>query len=523
MKRLGVKNSIPTDRYSFELQECDARSESELFFRGKKFGEVVSIDLIACTVEIKKTQATAELHPTAVYVWEFPYKVDQQANALFRVAESVAARGIDGPGPFRAARDLLMRKPPRLSKKETLDQRATETAEAAASRIVLALDDSTFAIQGPPGSGKTFTGARMICDLIKRGKKVGVTAQSHKVIRKLLDSIIEADPTAKCMHLEKDGEPSFGVSIAKTNKEALQALDSAKANVLGATSFFWSREESREIVDVLFVDEAGQMSLADTVAVSQSSTGLVLLGDPQQLDRPMKGCHPDGAEKSALGHLLGDKKTISKELGFFLPKSWRLHPKICDFTSEVFYESKLSSQPIALSRFLTGHPWLTTAGLWLLPVAHETNRNSSPEEVDVIERIVASLLQPQVKWFYSAGNEAPLKREEDILIVAPYNAQVADLSAKLPGIKIGTVDKFQGQQAAVVIYSLTTSSPEDAPRGMEFLYSLNRFNVATSRAKCNVIVVASPKLLQPSCRTPRQMQLANALCRYAEQATIHHL
>ena len=518
VKRL-IQKSIPTDLYSFEIQECDARSESDLYYKGEKFGTVVSIDLKACTVEIKKTQATAKLHPTAVYAWDFPYKVDQQADALFRLAESVAASGIDGTGPFRSARDLLMRKPPQLLKKERLDQKTTETAEAAASRIVLALENSTFAIQGPPGSGKTFTGARMIRDLVKRGKKVGVTAQSHKVIRKLLDSAIEADPSVRCMHLEKDGEPSTGVVIAKTNKEALQALRSSKADVLGATSWLWSRDEAREVVDVLFVDEAGQMSLADTVAVSQASKNLVLLGDPQQLDRPMKGSHPDGAEKSALGHLLGERKTIAGDVGFFLPQSWRLHPKICAFTSEVFYEDKLSSQPIALSRVLTGHPWLNAPGLWLVLINHDGNRNSSPEEVDAIEKIVASLLQPKVKWFYGIGNERPLKRDQDILIVAPYNAQVADLSARLPGIRVGTVDKFQGQEAPVVIYSLTTSSPEDAPRGMEFLYSLNRLNVATSRAMSNVILVGSPKLMEPDCRTPRQMQLANALCRYAELAT----
>jgi len=518
VKRL-VQKSIPTDLYSFEMQECDARSESDVYYKGEKLGTVVSIDLIAGTVEIKKTQASAGVHPTAVYAWDFPYPVDQQADALFRVAESVAASGIDGPGPFRPARELLMRKAPRLSKKETLDQRATETAEAAASRIVLALDDSTFAIQGPPGSGKTFTGARMICDLVKRGEKVGVTAQSHKVIRKLLDSVIEADPSLRCAHLEKQGQPSTGVVIAKTNQEALQALRSSKVDVLGATPWLWSREEAREIVDVLFVDEAGQMSLADTIAVSQASKNLVLLGDPQQLDRPMKGCHPDGAEKSALGHLLGERKTMAQNVGFFLPQSWRLHPKICAFTSELFYEGKLSSQPIALSRVLTGHPWLDAPGLWLLLVNHDGNRNSSPEEAAEIEKIVGSLLQPQVK-FRSAGNLRDLDRTRDILIVAPYNAQVADLSARLPGVRIGTVDKFQGQQAPVVIYSLTTSSPEDAPRGMEFLYSLNRLNVATSRAMSNVIVVASPKLLQPDCRTPRQMQLANALCRYAELATV---
>jgi uncharacterized protein len=212
-------------------------------------------------------------------------------------------------------------------------------------------------------------------------------------------------------------------------------------------------------------------------------------------------------------------KTISPEVGLLLPETWRLHPKICEFTSEMFYEGRLASRPILAKRVLTGHAWLKGAGLWFVPVLHEGNQNSSPEEVEAIAKIVESLLRPGVEWFRSEGNSRAL-RDEDILIVAPYNAQVADLSARLPGLRVGTVDKFQGQEAPVVIYSLTTSSPEDAPRGMEFLYSLNRFNVATSRAMSAVIVVGSPKLFEPECRSPRQMQLANALCRYLEMATI---
>jgi uncharacterized protein len=166
---------------------------------------------------------------------------------------------------------------------------------------------------------------------------------------------------------------------------------------------------------------------------------------------------------------------------------------------------------------LDGHPWLSGEGLWFVPVTHEGNRNSSAEEVEAVARIVESLLQTGVIWFYGIGNSRSVKLE-DVLIVAPYNAQVSDLSARLPGARIGTVDKFQGQEAPIVIYSLTTSSPEDAPRGMEFLYSLNRLNVATSRAMSNVILVGSPKLLEPECKSPRQMQLANALCRYLELA-----
>ena len=195
-----------------------------------------------------------------------------------------------------------------------------------------------------------------------------------------------------------------------------------------------------------------------------------------------------------------------------------MHPKVCAYTSEMFYESKLASRAVTVPRILQGHPWLDKPGLYFVPVSHDGNRNSSAEEVEVIAKIVDSLTKPGVVWFRSAGNSRPVEWK-DILIVAPYNAQVADIMTRIPGAEAGTVDKFQGQEAAVVIYSLTTSSPEDAPRGMEFLYSLNRLNVATSRAMSNVIVVGSPKLMEPECKSPRQMQLANALCRYLEMAT----
>ena len=525
-KRVDAGKQVPTDLYSFDPQKTNVRVGKDLYFGDvdQKIGEVVAIDHINGTVEIKKTKKTAEVHPPTVFMWDRPLDTKEQAGSLYRIGEWVAANGIDASGRHRAGRDLLLRKPPQLLNRETLQPRASEKPEDTASRIVLALADSVFAIQGPPGSGKTYTGARMICELVKRGKKIGVTALSHKVIRNLLDMVVKAaqqrDVTAvRCMHRENEGEESDGVAVAEKNEEALEALRSSKANVVGGTSWLWSPEAAFEAVDVLFIDEAGQMSLADVLAVSQSANKLVLLGDPQQLDRPLQGSHPDGAEKSALEHLLNDRKTISEDMGFLLPESWRLHPDICKFTSSVFYEDKLSSHSVTHSRVLEGHPWLTGAGLWFVPVEHEGNRNSSAEEVEVVARIVDGLLMPGVKWFRSLGNSRQLK-EEDILIVAPYNAQVADLSLCLPKMRIGTVDKFQGQEAPIVIYSLTTSSPEDAPRGMEFLYSLNRLNVATSRAMSNVILVGSQRLFEPDCRTPRQMQLANAFCRFTEMARL---
>ncbi len=449
------------------------------------------------------------------------------ADALLRLGEWVAANGIDALGPLRAVRDLLLRKIPRLAKGEALTLIALEEPVVTACRIATALDHSVFAIQGPPGAGKTFTGARMICKLVSQGKKVGITALSHKVIRKLLEEVVSAASEdkirgVKCIQRlkeEDDLEEIEQINIARDNELPLASLQSGAANVVSGTSWLWTRPEYFESVDALFIDEAGQMALADVVALGQAGKNIFLIGDPQQLERPVKGSHPDGAEKSALEHLIGDHKTIPEGLGMLLPETWRMHPKICEFTSELFYEGRLRSREALKNRVLADHPWLKGAGLWFVPVNHQGNRNSAAEEVDVIAKIVSGLTTGKVRWFRGV-DRSKMVELNDILIVAPYNAQVSDLLVALPkGARVGTVDKFQGQEAAVVIYSLTTSSPEDAPRGMEFLYSLNRFNVATSRAMSSVIVVGSPRLFEPECRSPRQIQLANALCRYREMAT----
>jgi predicted RecB family nuclease len=530
MKRISAERGIPIDRYAFEKQETEVRAGKELYRENQKFGEVVAVDVLKRTIDIKKTRKAAETHPPALYVWDRPMNVNNHADSLLELGEWVRdnrlSTGIDAPGQFRSARDLLLRKPPRLLRGETLAGKLGEEPKDTASRIACALDESVFAIQGPPGAGKTYTGARMICELVKRGKKIGITALSHKVIRKLLDEVVDAAEEEKpqglrCLQRIKDEDPcdDGDVAITTDNDAPLSALISGAANVVGGTSWLWTRPEYSDAVDVLFIDEAGQMALADVVAVSRAAKNVVLIGDPQQLDRPLKGSHPPGAESSALQHLLGDHQTIPDSMGLLLPETWRLHPSICTFTSDLFYEGRLNARVFNRNREISGHPWFNGAGLWFVPVDHQANRNSSAEEIEVIARIVESLLRPEVKWSYGKGNERRLTAE-DILIVAPFNAQVADLTARMPGVPIGTVDKFQGQEAPVVIYSLTTSSPEDAPRGMEFLYSLNRLNVATSRAMSNVILVGSPRLFEPECRNPRQMKLANALCRYLELANV---
>jgi predicted RecB family nuclease len=523
VERLEMKRQIPTDRYAFEKQETEIRAEAELYHGGDKFGSVVAIDAVNRTIDIKKTKKTADLHPTAVYAWEPPVNTDKHANALLRIGQWVRDNGVDAAGPYRAARDLLLRKAPRL-KAGDVRAKLGEGALDTARRMAANLDESVFAIQGPPGSGKTYSGARMICTLVQQGKKIGITALSHKVIRKMLEEVVKAADEDKiagvrCMQRSDEEEATPEIAIAEDNDEAIEALRSGRANVVGGTSWLWTEPDAFEAFDVLFIDEAGQMALADVVAVSQAAKNLVLIGDPQQLERPLKGSHPPGAEKSAMEHLLGEHKTIPDGMGLLLPKTHRMHPNICAFTSELFYEGRLSTENFAQFQLIEGHPWLNGAGLWFVPVAHQGNRNSSAEEVKVVANIVESLRQPGVLWFRSTGNSRPIALK-DILVVAPYNAQVFDLLTRLPdGVPVGTVDKFQGQEAPVVIYSLTTSSPEDAPRGMEFLYSLNRLNVATSRGMSAVIVVGNPRLFEPDCRNPRQMQLANAFCRFAEMAT----
>jgi uncharacterized protein len=206
-------------------------------------------------------------------------------------------------------------------------------------------------------------------------------------------------------------------------------------------------------------------------------------------------------------------------LGLFLERTWRLHPDICDFTSEAFYEGRLRPEPHLRFQSLDGPPDLAGTGVRFMPVEHEGNVDESPEEAVVVAELIDSLLSRSVTWTDASGRTRRLELA-DILVVAPYNAQVAAIARLVPEARVGTVDKFQGQEAAISIYSMTTSSPDEAPRGMEFLYSLNRLNVATSRARGQAIVVGSPDLVRVRCKTPRQMRLANALCRFVELARI---
>ena len=528
VERVSAKRPV-IDRYRFPAQETSIRAGDKLRIpdaEGSSIGEVEAIDLHARTIDIRKSQKAWDLDPPSVFRHHM-VGTEAMFESLLRLGEWVAAHGIDADGENRAARDLLLRRPPRIRGGDGRElAQPGEDSLAAARRLVLALDHGTLAVQGPPGSGKTYTGARMICDLVAAGKKVGVCAHSHKVIENLLLATVRAAQEERVpVHVmrkpkEGSGESHPRIRDAKDNAEARTALHTGQADVLGGTPWLWARAEFFDAVDVLFVDEAGQLSLANVLAIAQSAKALVLLGDSQQLEQPIQGFHPPGTDVSALEHVLRGAATIPPDRGLFLAETWRLPPPICAFTSEMFYEGRLESRPGVEVQALLGATPFAGAGLWFVPVAHEGNQNACREEVDAVAALLETITGGSVTWRDRDGDVHPLGLA-DVLVIAPYNAQVADLRARLPAeARIDTVDRFQGQEAPVVIYSMTTSSAEDAPRGMEFFYRPNRFNVATSRAQCACIVVGSPRAFAPECRTPHQIRLANAFCRYLEMARI---
>ncbi len=515
----GGTIKAPVHRYSFPLQETELRGGEDLYnVGGTKIGSTVTVSFDERWIDVKKRMDSVNVHPAAM----FGHKAVNPrilAESLVRIGEYVAEHGIEGEGPYQAARDLLRRVPPRISGQPI--QLADETTLDAAMRVAPLINGGVFPIQGPPGAGKTHTGARMICALVQAGKTVGVTANSHKVIRNLLDAVVKAAAEmgidVNCMQKPSEMEPDHPkLRFAKDNAALLRAIGNG-SQVAGGTGWLWASPDAAAAVDVLFIDEAAQMSLANVIAVSQTADSIVLLGDPQQLEQPMQGSHPEGTDVSALHHILNGRQTIAEDHGLFLAETWRLHPDICRFTSEVFYQGRLHPLPNLEVQDIRSSGRVSGTGLRYVPVSTQGNQSSSPEEADCIRSLVNEIFDSGTTWIDKEGQERVLTLE-DILIIAPYNAQVFELKDRISGGRIGTVDKFQGQEAPIVIYSMTTSSYLDAPRGMEFLYSLNRLNVATSRAKCLCVLVASPSVFEAQCRTPRQMQLANAFCRYLEMA-----
>jgi predicted RecB family nuclease len=444
-------------------------------------------------------------------------------DALYRFADSFIARD----GKYMALERLLRREPPRLTGWGAGQPiiRPGQDLVQGSIEAALAMDATCLYVQGPPGSGKTYTGSRMIVSMLSKGWRVGITSNSHKAINYLLAGVMKAaagqglDVIAvkKCTARNPDSEfddPIGGVDNVPDNGDAL----ASGAQLIAGTAWLFADARADRQFDVLFVDEAGQVALANLIAAGTCARNIVLLGDQMQLSQPVQGVHPGRSGDSALDYLLDGAATIAPDRGIFLATSWRMHPQVCRFISDAVYDGRLEPEAGNVRRTLvlkeSAHRLLRPAGIVHAAIEHQGCSQGSEEEAALVAELYVSALQQ--RYTDREGVEHPMTAD-NVLVVAPYNVQVNLLKRRLPsGARVGTVDKFQGQEAELVIVSMTTSSEEDLPRNIEFLYSKNRLNVAISRARCTAIVIANPALLAIKCQTPEQMALVNLLCWVAE-------
>lgn len=480
-------------------------------------GEIVALDEDARTIALKLGPSRTRLGEAASLIPTGPIGDKVLREAVYRFAGAVVA----GDGRYAALQQILRRELPRVrgaaAGAPLLD--ASADPVTGTTHILAGLDDSYLLVQGPPGAGKTFTASRAIVDLLAAGKRVGVASNSHKAINTLLAEVekVAAETGRPFRGVKKSTREAQFLSDARCIANTLSNDEAASAahQLVAGTAWLFALPAMDQQLDYLFVDEAGQVSLANIVAMGVAARNLVLVGDQMQLAQPIQGDHPGGSGRSALEHLLEDAATVAPTRGVFLPRTRRLHPAVCRFISEAVYDGRLEADADAGVQALLADPSLdpealAPAGVRFVEVRHEGCAQKNPAEAARLRDTYEALLgQP---WRNRKVEVRPLSIEE-ILVVSPYNMQVNLLQSVLPaGARVGTVDKFQGQEAAAVLISMATSSGDDLPRNIEFLYSRNRLNVAISRARCLAVVFASPRLLEIGCVTVEQMKLVNTLC-----------
>lgn len=507
--------------YSFPTQETKLREGQSVIHAPTrdKLGSIFAIDQKTGQIELRRG-------PSAINPWpengsiipSWPMNTAILENAVARVARYFATGGND-TNRYQALADIIERTPPRLSNWDgnTLVREGESLIEAASNRA-LALDHSALFIQGPPGTGKTFTSAHVIVSLIAEGKRVGVSSNSHKAINNLLQKIED-------IALERGIAFSGVKKTTKNDPETYlngrfiidlddnEAIEDGGFDLIGGTAWLFARQNMDQALDYLFVDEAGQVSLGHLLAMGASARNIILVGDQMQLSQPIKGTHPGESGLSVLDYLLEDAATIAPDRGILLDTSWRMHPRIQSFISEVVYDNRLKAHPDCVQQTLIldkeVEDLFAPNGIQMFAMDHEGCGQVSETEVERAVTLVDKLIGQR---FVDRKGQTGTIGLENILVVAPFNMQVNALKERLPdGCRVGTVDKFQGQEAEIVIVSLTTSSPEDLPRNIDFFYSKNRINVAISRARTLAIILANPKLLELDAVTVEHLRLVNTL------------
>jgi len=507
-------------RYSYKFPEQDTKLKTgDSCSVVATLEEISDLEVNEEAGEVRFTLDSADLLPaTGVAIGAgLPIQTAVIQGAVRRFVDDF----LGGGGKFSAGLEFLLRDLPKVTgvrQGEPLLQPA-EQLLAGTSRTVANLDDSYLFIQGPPGAGKTYTGSHVIVDLLRAGRRVAVTSNSHKAINNLLHGV---ERVAKEQGLAFTGAKKSTSEESQVNgdfiADVFNSQDVIKAvgsfQLVAGTAWLFSSPKLEHKFDYLFVDEAGQVSLANLIAMSTCARNIVLLGDQMQLGQPIQGVHPGESGLSTLEYLLQGEATIAPAHGVFLKDTWRMHPDVCRFISDAVYDGRLeaeeknSNQRIVLTSDAARE--LRETGVSFIDVNHDGCSQCSDEEAEVIRSIITDLLG---RSFVDRDGVEHVMQLANILVVAPYNMQVNRLKQVLPeGARVGTVDKFQGQEAEAVLVSMTTSSGEYLPRDIDFLYSKNRLNVAISRARCWVGVVASPRLLDISVKSPFQMGLVNTLC-----------
>jgi len=503
--------------YRFPEQETKLRAGKSPCIKPAAMPEDVnlrSIDYEAGTLVLRRSTAKGLLPECLDLLPPRPLRNDVLRNAVAAVTEKIIA----GPGRLPAVEHLLTRSPPVFvdgirptGVLPTDGDLPTET-----SRAIAEMAGTTLAIQGPPGTGKTYISALSIVDLVRAGKRIAVSSNSHKAIGNLLEEVADQARAegVHCRVVQKapdDSADKAHADIVFVNDN--DAPEIASANVVGATAWHFARYGA-PVYDYLVVDEAGQVSLANVLAMARSARNIVLVGDPMQLPQPLQGSHPGESGHSCLEYLIGEHRVVPPDRGVFIPVSRRMHPRVCGFISTAVYEGRLSSDDAAGNQKLISRAGVDLVGARMCAVAHYGRSQICPEE---IEAIAAHIDEVEGSMYRDRDACERVIEHADILVVAPYNAQVNALRDALPAaVRVGTVDRFQGQEAPICLLSMTTSSGEELPRDIAFLFSLNRINVAVSRAQVAATVFASPLLLQTPCRTIDEMSLVNTLCMLSE-------
>lgn len=514
-------------RYRFPPQEHKLQTGASLraVWELKPFGRIEKISDAEGFVDIRLgtrmlAKSWEEGIPTLLSVSEdVNIRTTPLEAAIVRLARSFLADSDVGQmRRYQATYQLLSRSTPSIEGVDPGESILTgSVGPDSLTNVALRMQSTYLVVQGPPGTGKTWTGARVILRLLASGKRVGICALSHHAIINLLNAVVEAaSEVGQTVSISRKGDESEAAqknSMVSTEVKNEKAL-ARRFQLVCGTAWLFADKLADQAFDYLFLDEAGQSSLANLVAMSTAAKNIVLLGDQRQLGQPLQGSHPQDTGLSALEYILKDHATVPANLGILLNVTYRMHPSICQFISEAIYESRLNNHPkTAIGRIVDVDPskHINASGIHVVFVDHAGCSQQSEEEAVVIHNLVENLMG---RRFIDHEGQTQYVGKEDILVVAPYNAQVKILRERLGEVfKVGTVDKFQGQEAPIVIISMTTSSQEDMPRNLDFLLGHQRINVAVSRAKITAVVVLSQKLQTISATTIEQIKTANLLCR----------